>query len=175
MDRTGQECHNAPVRLLRLLIVLSGIGLALAGVQPAAAGDSPTLLLPGGRAVTLEVASTPVQQNLGLMFRPSLADDHGMLFLFPAPDRYGIWMKNMLIPIDILWLDDHKRIIHIETNVPPCSREPCLIYQPETPALYVIELADGTVTQTGLRPGLTLQWTTDRVESRTPPSQPNTR
>jgi uncharacterized protein len=174
MDRTGQECHNARVRLFRLLIVLFGAGLALAGVQRATAGDVSTLLLPGGRSVTLEVASTPTQRGLGLMFRPSLADDHGMLFLFSEPGPYGIWMKNMLIPLDILWLDDHRRIVHVETNAPPCSHEPCLIYQPGAPALYVIELAVGTATQTGLQPGLTLQMTTDGAEPTASP-QPDGR
>ena len=94
-----------------------------------------------------------------------------MLFLFSTPDRYGIWMKNMLIPLDILWLDDHKRIIHIETNVPPCPREPCLIYQSDTAALYVIELAAGTVTHADLRPGLALEWSTP-PDSPPQPSAP---
>jgi uncharacterized membrane protein (UPF0127 family) len=174
IDSTGDQCHNAPVRLFRLLIVLFSAGLALAGVQRAAAEESSILRLPDGRSVTLEIASTPTQRSLGLMFRPSLANDHGMLFLFPEPDRLGIWMKNMLIPLDILWLDDHKRIIHIETNVPPCSHEPCLIYQPDIPARYVIELASGTVTQAGLQQGLTLQVTTDSTGS-TASSQPDGR
>jgi len=157
------------VHLVHLMITLIGAGLVPAGVHSAAAEESSSLRLPNGRAVTLEVASTPNQRNLGLMFRPSLAEDHGMLFLFPTPDRYAIWMKNMLIPIDIVWLDEHKQIIHIETNVPPCRIEPCLIYQPETPALYVIELAVGTVTQAGLQPGATLQLTTNQSGSTASP------
>jgi uncharacterized membrane protein (UPF0127 family) len=148
------------VRFACLQIVLFGLIFALIGGQRAAAGDASTMRLPDGRSVTLELASTETQRNLGLMFRPSLPDDHGMLFLFPSPDRHGIWMKNMLIPLDILWLDDRKRIIHIETNVPPCQREPCLIYRSETPSLYVIELSAGTVTQAGLRQGLALDWMT---------------
>jgi len=141
------------------MIVLLGSALTPIGGQRAAAVEASTLRLPDGRAVTLEIASTPHQRSLGLMFRPSLLDDQGMLFLFPTPDRYGIWMKNMLIPLDILWLDDHKRIIHLETNVPPCQREPCLIYQPDTPALYVIELPAGSVTRADLRVGVSLEWT----------------
>jgi len=171
MDRTGQQCDNARVRFARLQIVLFGLVLAFVGSQRTAAGDAPTLRLPNGRSVTLEFASTETQRNIGLMFRPSLPDDHGMLFLFSSPDRHSIWMKNMLIPLDILWLDDHKRIIHIETNVPPCQREPCLIYRADTPSLYVIELAAGTVTQAGLQPGLTLQWMTNPSGATAPPGQ----
>jgi uncharacterized membrane protein (UPF0127 family) len=129
------------------------------GARHAAAEQSPTLRLPDGRSVTLELAVTPHQRNLGLMFRPSMAEDHGMLFLFPQPDRYSIWMKNMLMPIDILWLDARKRIIHMETNVPPCRNEPCLIYQPQTPAFYVIELAAGAAQRADLHPGSVLSFT----------------
>jgi len=156
MDRTGQQCHNARVRFARLQIVLFGLVFALIGGQRTAAGDASTVRLPNGRSLTLELAATPQERNLGLMLRPSLAQDHGMLFLFPLPDRQGIWMKNMLIPIDILWLDDHKRIIHLESNVPPCRIEPCLIYQPPAPALYVIELAAGAALKADLKVGTTL-------------------
>jgi uncharacterized membrane protein (UPF0127 family) len=151
-----------------MIVLLESVPL-LISVHRAAAGDPSTLRLPNGRAVTLEIASTPHQRSLGLMFRPSLSNDHGMLFLFPSPDRYGIWMKNMLIPLDILWLDDQKRIIHIEMNVPPCPREPCLIYQPDTPALYVIELPAGVATRADLRTGLSLDWSA----SPESPPQPN--
>ena len=175
MDRTGQQCHNAQVRFACLQIVLFGLVFALIGGQRAAAGDAPTVRLPNGRSVTLELASTATQRSLGLMFRPSLPDDHGMLFLFPSPDRHGIWMKNMLIPLDILWLDHRKQIVHIETNVPPCQREPCLIYQSETPSLYVIELAAGTVTQAGLQQGLALDWMTPPAGATAPPDRRNGR
>jgi len=163
MDRARQRCHNVRMRsaalTLLVMIVLLGSALTPVGVQPAAAGDTSTLRLPNGHAVTLEIASTPHQRSLGLMFRPSLPNDRGMLFLFPSPDRYGIWMKNMQIPLDILWLDDQKRIIHIEMNVPPCPHEPCLIYHPDAPALYVIELPAGAATHANLRTGLSLDWT----------------
>jgi hypothetical protein len=122
------------------------------------ANDAPTaqLTLPGGRAVTLERAVTLRQRNLGLMFRPTLAADRGMLFIFPESDRHTIWMKNMMIPIDILWLDDRRRLVHLEANVPPCQYDPCLVYAPKAPARYVIELAAGVAAQAGLTIGITL-------------------
>jgi len=144
------------VRPSRALIWITGAWLLAGAVSHPAAAEPTTLRLPNGRSLTLELAATPQERNLGLMLRPSLAQDHGMLFLFPLPDRQGIWMKNMLIPIDILWLDDHKRIIHLESNVPPCRIEPCLIYQPPAPALYVIELAAGAALKADLKVGTTL-------------------
>ncbi|MBI3621689.1 MAG: DUF192 domain-containing protein [Nitrospirae bacterium] len=147
------------MRSHRALMWFIAVWLLAGAVSPAAAAEPTTLRLPTGRSLTLELAATPQQRNIGLMLRPSLAENHGMLFLFPRPDRHGIWMKNMLIPIDILWLDDHKQIIHVETNVPPCRIEPCLVYQPPTPAFYVIELAAGAALRADLRPGTVLSFT----------------
>lgn len=123
------------------------------------------LMLPDGKSVTLELAMTPHQRNLGLMFRPSLANDRGMLFLFRHQGHHAIWMKNMLIPIDILWLDAQKEIVHMEVEVPPCRRQPCPIYRPSKPARYVIELAAGEAQRHALRPGITLPFTLDETPS----------
>ncbi|MEW6325269.1 MAG: DUF192 domain-containing protein [Nitrospirota bacterium] len=141
------------IRWIAVLVIVLGSMPALAAEE---AWPTTQMTLPGGRPVTLELAATPHRRNLGLMFRPALAPDRGMLFLFPASDRHAIWMKNMLIPIDILWLDEEHRIVHIEANVPPCRHEPCLIYQSPTPARYVIELAAGAAAQADLRPGTAL-------------------
>jgi len=145
---------------LRYLLAASLLILLAVPAMSETADETPLptvqLSLPGGQTLTLEKAVTPHQQNLGLMFRPALAADHGMLFPFSTTDRHGIWMKNMLIPIDILWLDDHRTIVHIEPNVPPCRQEPCLIYQPPTPARYVIELAAGAAAKDGLATGLSI-------------------
>ncbi len=150
--------------LLIILALLFGCAGALVAADTLPVTQ---MTLPDGGAVTLEVAATPHQRNLGLMFRPTLADDRGMLFLFPASDRHAIWMKNMLIPIDILWLDEERRILHIEANVPPCRQEPCLIYQPPQPARYVIELAAGAAARADLRNGTTLPFT---LKEPPPPS-----
>lgn len=81
---------------------------------------------------------------MGLMFRPSLALDRGMLFLFDgAPEFHGIWMKNCRFPIDILWLDEEKRVVHLTEKAPPCNGDPCPIYQPLRKAFYVVELNAG--------------------------------
>jgi hypothetical protein len=143
---------------LRRPLRIATFVLALGYAPALMADEAPTtqLTLPNGRAVTLERAVTPRQRSLGLMFRPALARDHGMLFIFPEPDRHTIWMKNMMLSIDILWLDAARRIVHLEANVPPCQYDPCLVYQPPTPARYVIELAAGVAAQAGLRVGITL-------------------
>jgi len=83
---------------------------------------------------------------MGLMFRPSLPLDHGMLFLFERPDFHGIWMKNCKFPIDILWLDAEHKIVHLAEKVPPCTAKVdanCEVYYPIARASYVVELNAG--------------------------------
>ena len=66
-----------------------------------------------------------------------------MLFLFEQSDFHGIWMKNCKFPIDILWLDEARTVVHVENSVPPCKADPCPVYQPLRKAAYVVELSAG--------------------------------
>jgi uncharacterized membrane protein (UPF0127 family) len=101
------------------------------------------LTLPSGKVLQVEVMVSDEDRAMGLMFRPSLAPDRGMLFRFEAPDFHGIWMKNCRFPIDILWLDEEKRVVHVAEAVPPCKEEPCPVYQPLRRASWVVELNAG--------------------------------
>jgi uncharacterized membrane protein (UPF0127 family) len=101
------------------------------------------LTLPSGKVLTVEVMVKDEDRAMGLMFRSALPADQGMLFIFDQSDFHGIWMKNCKFPIDILWLDDQKTIVHLEESVPPCKAEPCPVYQPLRKASYVVELNAG--------------------------------
>jgi len=85
------------------------------------------------------------------MFREKILPEQGMLFIFEEEGFYSFWMKNTLISLDILWLDEEKRIVHIEHAVPPCQKDPCPSYTPRFPALYVLELASGAADQNKLK------------------------
>src|SRR5688572_30527438 len=98
------------------------------------------LRLPSGKVLQSEVMVKDEDRAMGLMFRPSLAPDRGMLFVFGEPDFHGIWMKNCRFPIDIVWLDEEHRIVHVAEAVPPCTKEPCPVYAPMQRAAYVIEM-----------------------------------
>jgi len=118
--------------------------LLMAFCLAAAAGETfIKLFLSDGTPITIELAVTPIERELGLMFRDRIEPDQGMLFVFETEDRSAFWMFNVKFPIDILWLDAHKRVVHIAAGVPPCPREPCPSYPPPTPALYVLELKSG--------------------------------
>lgn len=103
------------------------------------------IFLPNNVSLTAELAITPEDRQRGLMFRDSIQWDEAMLFIFEEEERQAFWMKNMRFPIDILWLDRDKRVVHIEQDVPPCKRDPCPSYSPLYPALFVLELKAGSV------------------------------
>jgi uncharacterized membrane protein (UPF0127 family) len=101
----------------------------------------------------VEVAATPEARENGLMFRDVLPEGNGMFFIFEDASRYSFWMKNMNFPIDILWIDDDKRIVDVKPDVPPCQAEPCALYTPKLNARYVLEIPAGAAWANGLKAG----------------------
>lgn len=106
----------------------------------------------GGQVIQLEVTRTPEEQALGLMFRTELADDRGMLFSFEPPRPVQFWMRNTLIPLDMVFLLNGE-IKAIATDVPPCTTPTCPLYGPNTNVNQVIELRGGRATELGLAVG----------------------
>ncbi len=92
-------------------------------------------------AIRYEVATTEAAQELGLGNRASIPDNYAMLFVFPKADRYGFWMKDMLVPIDIIWLSDAGDIILVDRSVDPATY-PHAFYPPR-PVRYVLEMRAG--------------------------------
>ncbi|MGK2858760.1 MAG: DUF192 domain-containing protein [Thermoanaerobaculia bacterium] len=119
----------------------------------AVGGSPPSVVLPGGSKIFVEVVSDPLTRAQGLMFRSSLGSDRGMLFVFPETAVHSFWMKNTLIPLDIIWLDEGGTIVDIARDVPPCKADPCPSYPPKAAARYVLELAAGQAAARGLRDG----------------------
>ena len=109
------------------------------------------VILPNGKAVTAELAVTDSERAKGLMFREKINPDQGMLFVFEDEEQHSFWMKNMVIAIDILWLNKEKQIVHIEERVPPCKEDPCPTYASKIPAKYVLELKAGSIKNNGLK------------------------
>jgi uncharacterized membrane protein (UPF0127 family) len=102
----------------------------------------------GTSTIVVEVAMTPQSWEKGLSGRSSLAPNTGMLFVFNRPDIWAIWMKDMLFPLDIVWLDVTRKVIKIEENVAPETYPKT--YEPKISARYVLELPAGTVKSTGI-------------------------
>ena len=97
------------------------------------------------------VSDTPLLRSRGLSGFAGLKEGEAMLFVFDAPEKYGFWMKDMLFPIDIVWLDEGKRVVHVESNVLP-ETYPSIFF-PESPALYVLELPAGIAARIGVAKG----------------------
>jgi len=91
----------------------------------------------------VELATTSEERSNGLMFRNNLEENEGMLFIFTREDYYGFWMKNTLIPLDIVWISKEGKVVHVEENVQPCAEEICNSYYPLSKALYVLEVNSG--------------------------------
>ncbi len=113
----------------------------------------PMAVCPDGTRLILELAVTPEEHQKGLMFRPFLAKNHGMLFLFDADGIPSFWMKNTLIPLDMVFLNDAGRIVSVAADVPPCAADPCPQYRPTGPSRAVLEVAAGTAKAHHLTPG----------------------
>ncbi len=147
------------------MIAVSSLVLLAAGVALWGSGQwaSPRagVVFPDQTRVTVEIADTPPKRQRGLMFRETLAPNEGMIFLFEEPGFYPFWMKNTLIPLDMLWLDERGRVVSIAESVPPCEADPCPSYPPTagTSALYVVEVVSGFTRQHNVKVGdvLTLE------------------
>ncbi len=100
-------------------------------------------MLPSGAVYKVELARTPEEQAQGLMFRESLPPRAGMLFLFSDNAVHQFWMKNTMIPLDMVWMDREGKVLFVSADTPPCKADPCPTYGPDQPASSVIEIAGG--------------------------------
>ena len=106
-----------------------------------------------GRCFQVELAVTPDERARGLMFRKHLDKDSGMLFIFEEEDIHPFWMKNTLIPLDILWINSRREVVLMSKNTQPCIMDPCPAIQPDKKAKYVLELQGGISDTIGLIKG----------------------
>jgi len=149
--------------ILTAFVVLSLAGPSGGEPTPQTSNHPPRLIpvrTPSGTVVQAEIADTPQKRAAGLMYRDHLKKDHGMMFFFDQAQEWTFWMKNTLIPLDLIWMDEKKRVIHIERNVPICTRtdDSCPQYRPNDGALYVLEIAAGTVDGLKIEKGTKLQF-----------------
>ena len=104
----------------------------------------------GKHSFAVEVATTPAQMEQGLMFRRSMAPDAGMIFDFKTPSMATMWMRNTLIPLDMLFVDAQGRIVNIHERAVPGSLD---TIGAAAPVRAVVELNGGTAARLGIRAG----------------------
>lgn len=132
--------------------LFAGILACATCIAPAAHAATATVTL-RGHVIGIELALTPAEQTHGLMDRTTMPADNGMLFVFPDSQPRTFWMKDTLIPLDMLFFDEHRRLVAVQANAQPCRADPCTLYPSNVPARYVLELNAGTAAKLGLHKG----------------------
>ncbi len=111
--------------------------------------------------IQIEIADEPDERSRGLMFRESLDALSGMLFIYPTPRIASFWMKNTLIPLDIVFVDAEGRVATIAPQTTPLSLKPVTS---GVPVLTVLEVAGGEAERLGIAVGDAVEWTETPIE-----------
>lgn len=133
------------VVLISALTLTTGVSLAV---------NLPVIELKAGKErIQAEVASTPESQQLGLMYRTTMAQDAGMLFIFRDKAGHCFWMRNTLIPLSIAFIGDDGRIVNIEDMQPKSENNHC----PLKPVRFALEMNQGWFMQKKIKPGMLIE------------------
>jgi uncharacterized protein len=161
--------------MMRLVLATLVLALELAACSPAASGAAqsaqsaaavhpesgleviPLTVTSSGkrRAFRVEVAKSMIEQGKGLMFRTALAPDEGMLFPMNPPRLAGFWMRNTVIPLDIIFVGPDGRILNIAANAVPYDETSL---KSAGPVKAVLELGGGRAAALGIVPGDKVEW-----------------
>ena len=137
-------------RLRAALAALALAGLAVGAFAQDGPQSLPKIRLNAGiHNIDAQLAQTPEQREIGLMFRSSMPAGEGMLFAFDRPAQQCFWMKNTLIPLDIAFVDDGGAIVNIERMKPQTVESHCS----QKPVRFVLEMNDGWFAKRGIKPG----------------------
>ena len=146
-----------------LLAVASGVAEARPPSRPAVASASrhPVSNLPvipltaGGHRLRVELAASSAEQETGLMFRARMGADEGMLFPMSPPRQAYFWMRNTIIPLDIIFIGADRRVLNVAANARPYDETPL---PSAGKAAAVLELNGGRAAQLGIRAGTKVSW-----------------
>ena len=150
--------YRTGMALLALALTYAGAGFALTPLPPSCQ-EGVALFPAAHRAIHIEIADDQAERAQGLMNRTELAADSGMLFIFDAPREAAFWMKNTLIPLDMLFMDAKGVIRHIHPSAIPHDLTPVPGAAPGDPAperLMVLEIAGGEAARLGLTEGMAM-------------------
>ena len=138
------------------VILIGGLVLLLVALVASymASNFKPTAEVRVGSGVyQLWIADTDAELTQGLSGVESLKSNGGLLMKFDGDGTWGIWMKDMKIPLDIVWLNKDKKIVYLVKNAHP-STSTDVVYSPKEPARYVLELPIGSIDKAGLKKGM---------------------
>jgi uncharacterized membrane protein (UPF0127 family) len=148
----GDEALKKRIIFVALLIVLLAISVSV-GYYYLNEQPKPVRIMFAGVVLTVDLATTPEEQQMGLSNRTSMPEDHGMLFVFTQEAQWSFWMHEMDFPLDIIWFNATKQVVFIEQDLPPCTPQACPIFTPPVNAIYVLEVNAGFVKANGVSIG----------------------
>ena len=136
------------VKKIAFILVLAGLVVACQKQDR----ETITIQTLSGQQVAFDVltAKTPQEQQKGLMFVEEMPDNEGMIFLYPKPQRSLFWMKNTLIPLDMLFFDATNTLVHIEHSAKPHDETP---RGPDGKICSVLEINGGLAKEMGIATG----------------------
>ena len=105
------------------------------------------------KSFLMDIAKTSKERKLGLMYKKSLDSNKGMIFIYNKEKKHPFWMKNTMIPLDIIWLNKSKQVVYISKNTQPCKQNDCLGIKPNRRAIYVLEINANLSDKLGLSIG----------------------
>jgi len=142
---------------LPLVMVLTSCGPKASTVEDYQTQD---VTLPGGQIIKAEMMIDQMDLMRGMMFRTSVAPDHGMLFVHRRPGKYSYYMYQVVIPLDMIWMDAGHNIVEVVENAQPCGTpaSKCPLYGGHETAQFVLELGGGMARKYSLASGQTLRW-----------------
>ena len=124
---------------IKALILACCCNLAIAAVH----ADQGYKVVSEGRQFVVDVAINRHDRQRGLMYTKQLEPNGGLLIILPETRRSAIWMKNVQIPLDVVWISSNGEIADIR-SLQPCETDPCPIYWPRAAAKYILEVAEGS-------------------------------
>ncbi len=118
-----------------------------------------SIISEGGKVeIDIEIADDPKERSKGLMYRKSLPQNSGMLFIFENERNVSFWMKNTLIPLDMIFIAENGTITEIKQNIQPCESDPCESYPSNEPTKYVLEVNANFSKENNIQVGDKLEW-----------------
>jgi len=112
-----------------------------------------SLTFTNNKNIVIEIADTPALRASGLMHRTELGKNLGMFFVYPDQTLQGVWMKNTLLALDVIFISDDGKIVSILENLLPCRHDPCPVYTSTAAAQYMLEVRSGFIAEQNIKIG----------------------
>lgn len=132
---------KALIILVAAILVIAAISVSYLVFQP----RNTVRITIDGVTLSVDLATTPAEQQKGLSDRSSMASDHGMLFIFQSEDYWSFWMYEMKFPLDMIWFNSSRQAVFFEQDLPPCNPTVCPVFTPPAKAMYVLEVNAGFI------------------------------